>query len=280
MTEHMGSTVRALRTQRGLSVRALAATLGLSPATISAIENDKVGVTVERLHALAAALEATVERLLQPAPRPTEPATTADEDWRSFATLELDPALDAALRLFVQHGFAATTMREIAATAGLSVAGIYHHYESKHRLLEAGLDLTMSELDWRVRAARDEGGTAAQQFARMVEALALFHAHRPDLAFIGASEMRSFHGDAAVRIRQQRNELQYLIDARAEAAIADGTFTTPNPRPALRAISTMCTSLPQWFRPDGELSTAQIAHEFARLSLGMLGARVPVAPWT
>lgn len=280
MTEHMGATIRALREQRGLSVRALAAALGVSGATVSAIENDKVGVTVERLQAVARALDVSPERLLQPGPVTEAPAVSADADWRHFAALDLDPALRAALALFVQHGFAATTMREIAAEAGLSVAGVYHHYESKHRLLEAGLDLTMTELEWRVRAARDEGGTAAQQFARMVEALALFHAHRPDLAFIGASEMRSFHGDAATRIRHQRNDLQHLIDDQALLAVADGTFANSNPRPALRAISTMCTSLPQWFRPDGELSTAQIAHEFARLSLGMLGSRSSVAPWT
>ncbi|GAA1090746.1 hypothetical protein GCM10009668_01710 [Nocardioides dubius] len=267
----MGATIRALREQRGLSVRALAAALGVSGATVSAIENDKVGVTVERLHALAVALDVGPERLLQPAPAPPASGPAGDADWRRFAPLDLDPALRAALDLFVQHGFAATTMREIAAEAGLSVAGVYHHYESKHRLLEAAMDLTMSELRWRVGAARDEDGTPAERFARMVEALALFHAHRPDLAFVGASEMRSFHGDAATRIRQRRNELQHLIDEQALLAVADGTFANATPLPALRAVSTMCTSLPQWFRPQGELSTEQIAVEFARLAVRMMG---------
>ncbi len=274
MTEHVGGAIREARAVRGLSLRALASALEVSPATLSAIENGKVSVTVGRLAAIAEALGVPAERLLRGnvgtthiSPPPARPG-----DWRHFAPLDLDPTQAAALRLFVQHGYAATTMREIAAEAGLSVAGVYHHHASKQQLLESALDLTMSELHWRLRAARDEGTTPAERFALMVEALALYHAHRPDLAFLGASEMRSFEGVALERMRESRNSLQHLIDEQAELATADGTFTNPRPRPALRAISTMCTSLPQWFRPTGELSTAEIAKEFSRLALGMMGA--------
>lgn len=277
MTEHLGSAVRRARSARGLSLRALAAEVGTSAATLSAIENGKVSVTVERLTALARALDVPPEQLLRGPGKPHRaPSTPPPSDWRHFAPLALDPALAAALRLFVQRGYAATTMREIAAEAGLSVAGVYHHHPSKQHLLAALLDRTMEELHWRVCAARDEGSTPAERFALMVEALALFHAHRPDLAFIGASEMRSFEGEALERMRTSRSDLQHLIDEQALAALAAGEFSNPNPRPALRAISTMCTSLPQWFRPTGELSTEEIAREFASLALGMMGARAPL----
>lgn len=281
-SDHVGAVVRALREQRGISLRALATALSLSPATLSAIENNKVGVSVERLAELADALGVDPSELLPPrrragarVPTPTAavavPADRTPSDWRVFQPLVLDPALSAAVRLFVRHGFAATTMREIAAEAGLSVAGVYHHYESKHRLLEVAMELTMGELNWRVTAARDEGGSPAERFARMVEALALFHAHRPDLAFVGASEMRSFQGAALDRIRERRNQVQHLIDEQALLAVDDGTFRNEAPLPALRAISTMCTSLPQWFRAGGELTTEQIAAEFARLAVRMMG---------
>ncbi len=276
MSEQIGAAVRRARAARGLSLRALAARLALSPATLSAVENGKVAITVDRLTAIAEALDTPVEQLLRGRPAeaddaaatPTSPAAGA---WREFAPLDLDPAQAAALRLFVRRGFAATTMREIAAEAGLSVAGVYHHHASKQALLESALDQTMAELHWRIRAARDDGASPAERFALMVEALALYHAHRPDLAFLGASEMRSFEGATLDRMRASRNELQHLIDEQAELAVAAGEFSNPQPRPALRAISTMCTSLPQWFRPTGELSTAQIAREFARLALGMMG---------
>jgi AcrR family transcriptional regulator len=46
----------------------------------------------------------------------------------------------AALRVFSQKGFAAATMDEIAAAAGLSKAGVYFYYPSKDELFKAALE--------------------------------------------------------------------------------------------------------------------------------------------
>ena len=45
--------------------------------------------------------------------------------------------LDAALRLFVEHGFAATRIEEVAALAGVSKGTLYLYYPSKEELLKA-----------------------------------------------------------------------------------------------------------------------------------------------
>lgn len=267
----LAQAVRAARHARGLSLRALAGRIGVSAATLSGIENGKVTLSASRLTALADALGTSPSALRAPLVAPPVAQPGARADWRHFEPLDIDPVLAAAVRLVVRKGYAATSMREIAEEAGLSVAGVYHHYPRKRDLLVAAMELTMSELRERVEAARDEGGTSAERFALMVEALALFHVHRPDLAFIGASEMRSFEEPDLTRVRDQRNALQHLIDAQALAAAAEGTFTSTDPLPALRAVSTMCTSLPQWFRADGSMSPDEIASEFARLALRMLG---------
>ncbi len=46
----------------------------------------------------------------------------------------------AALRVFSQKGYAAATMDEIAAAAGLSKAGVYFYYPSKEDLFKAALE--------------------------------------------------------------------------------------------------------------------------------------------
>ena len=43
----------------------------------------------------------------------------------------------AARRLFAAHGFASTSMADIAAAAGVSKATVFHHYRSKQALYEA-----------------------------------------------------------------------------------------------------------------------------------------------
>lgn len=44
--------------------------------------------------------------------------------------------LDAGLALFSTQGYRATTLREIAAKAGLSVGNIYHHFPDKHAIYQ------------------------------------------------------------------------------------------------------------------------------------------------
>ncbi len=43
----------------------------------------------------------------------------------------------AAYELFMEHGFTATSMRQIAERAGLALGGIYNHYGSKEAIFDA-----------------------------------------------------------------------------------------------------------------------------------------------
>ena len=286
------AAIRAARLDAELTVRELARRLDVSPATVSAIENGRTGVSVERIRAIAEAVGTTAGRLLgdhhEPMPShhrgsgvprsaaPREPhdaphITSTGVHWRDFPPLEVDPVLAAAIDAFVETGYHGATVRALAGRAGMSVPGVYHHYRDKQALLVRALDLTMDELHWRIRAARDEGVTAVRRVALIVEALALYHTHRRKLAFIGASEMRSVEEPDRTRITVSRNQIQYLLDEQIDAAVRDGDLSTRHPHDAGRAIATMCTSLPQWFRSDGPSTPEQIATEYAEFALDLLG---------
>lgn len=284
----VGARVRQARIAAGLSLRAVAQRIEISPATLSAVENGKTGVSIPRLRALATALGTTVSWLVGEQELPTtgtsrpdiaranrtELCTGPTETWRAFPPLDIDPVLAAAIASFVETGYHGATMRSIARRAGMSVPGVYHHYHDKQELLVRALDLTMEELHWRVRAARRDANTACARVSHIVEALALFHTHRRELAFIGASEMRSLTHDNRVRITDSRNELQYLLDEDIDAALSEEGLSIGGARVAGRAIATMCTSLPQWFRLDGPATPEQIAVEYAGFALDLLGIRV------
>jgi AcrR family transcriptional regulator/transcriptional regulator with XRE-family HTH domain len=281
----VGARVRQVRKATGLSLREAAQRVGVSPATLSAVENGKTGVSIPRLRTLAAELGTTVPWLIGERPPiatdssrrrrapsiPADPDTDAPHAWREFPPLELDPVLAAAIASFVETGYHGATMRSIAHRAGMSVPGVYHHYRDKQELLVRALDLTMNELHWRVPAARREAATGCARVRHVVEALALFHTHRRELAFIGASEMRSLTPANRHRITASRNEIQYLLDEDIDAAIAEENMAADHARVAGRAIATMCTALPQWFRLDGPATPEQIADEYAHFALRLLG---------
>lgn len=281
MASDTHESIRSARRAAGVSQRELARRLGLSTATISAIESGKTGVSVERLRVLADALHVDVRDLVggaEPVARGrgsdagARAAVRRDgaRHWREFPPLSIDPVLDAAIESFVETGYHGATMRSLAHRARMSVPGVYHRYRDKQELLVRVLDITMDELHWRVAAARADGATSVERVALIVEALALYHTHRRALAFIGASEMRSLKGENRRRITHSRNEIQYLLDEEIAAAVAEGTLRTEHPRDAGRAIATMCTSLSQWFRIDGPSTPEQIAREYSEFALDLL----------
>lgn len=57
--------------------------------------------------------------------------------WRRRAEARPDEVLDAALDLFIAHGFAATRVEDIAVRAGLSKGAVYLYFDSKEAILEA-----------------------------------------------------------------------------------------------------------------------------------------------
>ncbi|GGL15404.1 helix-turn-helix domain-containing protein [Nocardia jinanensis] len=275
--------IRSARRAAGISQRELARRLSLSPATLSAIENGKTKVTVDRLRLFAAALQVDVHDLLGGGDVPVRTVATRGSNgdrppgptagWRDFPPLRLDPVLHAALESFVETGYHGATMRSLAHRAGISVPGVYHRYRDKQGLLMRILDTTMDELHWRVDAARAEGATSIARVALMVEALALYHTHRRALAFIGASEMRSLTGENRRHITASRNAIQYALDDEIAAAITDGYLRAQDPRVAGRAVATMCTSLAQWFRIDGPSTPEHIASRYSAFALDLLGRR-------
>jgi AcrR family transcriptional regulator len=114
--------------------------------------------------------------------------------------------LEAALRLFAEKGYEATTMRDVAREAGASLGLAYRYFASKE---EFALALYMRLAEESEEWARDglDGGTIAERFERaMLAKLDQASPHREPLAalLVGALDPNSptsalGEGTAAVR---------------------------------------------------------------------------------
>src|SRR5664280_924046 len=96
-TLNAGEAVRQLRVARDVSARRLAERVGVSPATISAIENGKTGISVQRLQQIAVALGVPAASLIDdlktsPPPRSLAPSLSVRPagSWREFGPLPID----------------------------------------------------------------------------------------------------------------------------------------------------------------------------------------------
>ncbi|MFD4250069.1 TetR family transcriptional regulator [Amycolatopsis thermoflava] len=262
--ELLGERLRAARRDAGLTLREVARALGVSAGTWSAVENGRTRIPAERLDAAAHLFGTTPDDLRD------SPAAPAPGNWREFPPLRLAAPLAGALEAFVELGYHGATIRDVAQRAGLSVAGVYHHWATKQDLLVALLDLTMEDLRQRCGVARASGDGPVERFTGLVECLALFHTHRRDLGFIGASEMRSVDEPHRTRIAEARREVQRMVDDEVLEGCRRGLMTTPLPREAARAVVTMCTALPQWWSPKGGFSPEVVARQYVGFALDLV----------
>jgi AcrR family transcriptional regulator/transcriptional regulator with XRE-family HTH domain len=268
----LGARIRDARTVHGLSLRGLAAELGVSPATMSAMENGHSGVDAVRIGRIAAILHTSVSHLITGSDdrRPVDEGGGAPLYWRDYAPTELTPALAGALSAFVDVGFHAATIRDIARRSGLSAPGIYHHFASKEDMLVALLRMTVDDLLRRCEAARTEGHSPVERFCNLIECLVLFHSHRRELSFVGASEMRSVSVEHRDSISRPRLLVQQMVDREVTLGCESGKFHVDDPKIAARAVVMMCTSIPQWFRiNEGPLTPEHLASQYVALALGL-----------
>lgn len=77
--------------------------------------------------------------------------------------------LDAAAKLFVERGFQATSVRDIAAAVGISNPSLYHHFSSKGDLLERLLAEPLARSQQAVAEAEQLTGEARSR--RIIEGL-------------------------------------------------------------------------------------------------------------
>ena len=84
----------------------------------------------------------------------------------------------AALRLFAQRGYAAVSMRSIAAEVGVQAGALYNYTPDKQSLLFDPMQGHMTEL--LKEAQSGGGGDPLKRLQTFVEFHIRFHADRPD----------------------------------------------------------------------------------------------------
>src|SRR3954453_23487668 len=100
---------------------------------------------------------------------------------RLWTDVEPDGArrlLLAALDIFGQKGYFATTTREISQQAGMSPAAVYVHYPSKNEMLAEICRRGHAEILADLEQALEEPGTPSERVRRFVAVFVAFHAQR------------------------------------------------------------------------------------------------------
>jgi AcrR family transcriptional regulator len=132
--------------------------------------------------------------------------------------------LDAAVDLFQQKGYLATTVDDIAARAGITKRTLYHHMGHKETILSEIHSRFIEEGLERWEAVSREGGTATEMLRRLIgEHIRIVAEHRNEIA-VFFEEAK--HLDPADRhnINLQRDRYAAILRDTIEMGMATGEF--------------------------------------------------------
>lgn len=192
---------------------------------------------------------------------------------------------DAALHLFSERGYQATTMDDLGAALGIRGPSLYKHVRSKQDLLAGIMLETMNTLTRNQSAALEAGGDVATRLRRTVEAHVRYHAAHPREAFVGNREIFSLETGYRDQILALRDEYEHRLRALIEEGCALGEFSVSSAKLVSFAILEMGVGVAAWFKTDGEFGVDQVAYIHTEIALRMVTspnnsapARVAVVP--
>jgi TetR/AcrR family transcriptional regulator, cholesterol catabolism regulator len=178
---------------------------------------------------------------------PTRPALRARWERRR------EEVVAGAAEVFAKHGYYETSVADLADRLGLATGALYHYFGGKEELLVAICNALTDPL---LASARGlpESGSGPERLRGLVRLWVMHVAeHRNNLLVFTQVRHAIDRDPAWRRVRTARKEFENLLAATLERA------AVPDPELRRLALLGMVNHLPQWYRPSGSLSAAEIA---------------------
>jgi AcrR family transcriptional regulator len=183
------------------------------------------------------------------------------------------PLIDsAALRLFVEKGVDGTSVRDVAAAAGVSEGALYRHYDSKDALVWALFAESFVAFARKLEALQDGAAGTRAKLAAMIRGVCAFHDDEPllfrFLLFVQHGQLEKVTADMPNPIDMIRDVVRAGIEAGDIPAIDHELATA------------MCVGLvlqPATFAAYGRLDGPLLPHagRIAAAAWGALAAATP-----
>lgn len=175
----------------------------------------------------------------------------------------------AARRLFARHGYAAVSMRQIAAAVGVQAGALYAYTPDKQALLA---DLLRDHMELLLAAWEDEGGDPLARLERFVRFHIGYSLDHPDEVFLSYMELRNLTPDNHAAIAALRGRYETALADILRAGAEAGVMRVADARLAAMALIAMLTGVTNWYREGGRLDRAAVADHYWTLARGAVGA--------
>ncbi len=180
----------------------------------------------------------------------------------------LDAFLSRAAQVFADQGYHSTTMRDLAAASGMSLAGMYYYVRGKEELLHRIQERCFTRV-----LAGAERALAALADADPLERLQAFIRHHVTFFAAHMAEMKVLSHEATSLTGERQRKVNAIkrryVDL-LEALLKD---VAPEEPPVDRSAAAyvlfgMMNWIYNWYDPAGEIDPERLAGLIARIFIG------------
>ncbi|MFT3966675.1 MAG: TetR/AcrR family transcriptional regulator [Sphingobium sp.] len=171
--------------------------------------------------------------------------------------------LTAAVRMFNERGYHATSLDDVAAQLGVSKPVVYHYLGNKEQVLLQCMQRGLAELQAAFEVAKAEPGTGLDRLRRYLVGYA-----QVIMADFGRCVIRT--GDEVLSpenrglFRADKRKIDGHFRVLLRQAADDGSAAVEDVRFAAFAMAGALNWPARWHKEDGPRPTAEIAEELAR----------------
>lgn len=198
--------------------------------------------------------------------RPLSPFRTAEQR-EAERNAKREAVLQAAVELFNERGFSATSLDDVAARLGVTKPVIYHYLGTKEQVLLECLARGITELEAAVARARAEHGRGSDRLRAFLVRYAEVNME-PFGRCVVLTADHELSPDGALQFRAMKRRIDKELRGLIADGAADGSLRDGDPALISAALAGSINWIPRWQDPDGALAPEAVAEGLVDILMG------------
>lgn len=168
---------------------------------------------------------------------------------------------EAATRLFTAHGYAAVSMRQIAAEVGVQAGALYLYTPNKQTLL---FNLLVEQMNGAVAtlSAIDIDASAKTQLEAFVRSHIQYHMGGETAAFIPYTELRNLTPKNYEVVEVMRRTYEASLERILEQGYCEKAFDIADCKLTTLILISVLNGVLTWYRPEGRVPLIEVENYY------------------